>query len=1187
MICPKCGAEISDKVNRCSNCGLKVKVKCPDCGTINIFGEKSCKNCGFDFLINCPVCGSINSYKATECRKCHSPIDKNKIKKKEPEKEEEQITSTLVNPGVEVVEAFSSGQTDFKEEIQTLEEPVVIKEAEDGGIPYIEDVEEEEKSSGKYFNVEETKEEDLSIESFDKNIENSDIDKDLKSFDEIFFEEISSENDISEEKTKIDKKEDNDEFLDISDIPVLNDEETNADSIQNGDNESIEKEVEENTTTEDNNEEEEALESLDEELNEENETSEEAQKPQVLLNIQTDAVKKTVNLLTNSLKKHIIAINGEEGSGKSAILQQVGSYLEQQGCIPLYGSCTPLIQITSFGFFQDAFLRMMGFPPYINNAEAFSKEFKKTEFFKLFNTLFPSELNLFLNMFYPNTQDVFENILENKKNMFTVLEKVIKSFLVNHNLVIIIDNFELLDGASYDFIMHMIKKGFFNNRLKMLVAYQENKSIQSYFELNSQQEKMFETILINKLNKEQIINAVNTSLICNIEDVVESSYLDMLITKSNGNAIRLEQEIALLFDTGYITVEEDRICINSENKPETTPISFEELIKLRLNALMPAAKNALFMAAIIGYRFSTKVLSLASSLNADKSGKIIDYLIQELYIKKVDKYTCEFKNLSIWKMIYQEATKDLLYKENSEKLYKKLKPLILSSNLQKLISCTDALSKNEAFSIWQDTASLTAKLGDTNLYVIAQKQCLKILEEQEMENSEQLKSLIYEEIGKLLYEKSPKEAITYLANVLDSEMKTSNIRKIIDVSSYFVKSCYLSGNYFGVTEAIDSIINQLEHTSGVTGGDIALVKTRKLRALLNIGNSEQIVNMVNEEIIPDLESTLNSQIKDGEYRNLVINGLIIARIYLAKAYALQGNQTANTVIQDLKVFYEINHIVTDYYIVQTEIINAFAKTVMGEINKSNDILNNLADAYKSRVMEKNLLAEWNLVNIINRVLAGQNEDLKADLFELAAFANNINECFIKNIVKLILGYVIEQEGDSAKALEIYNEEITYFAKEKVAIGALLAWALLVNSYLNSGETDKAFSTATKSLEIAKSAKINNQLFIIYFKRMLAKIYIQQGDLESAKMNIEEAVVTAKQFRLRYTLVELYIDYANYIEAVMKSKHVYSSENVKKAYELYKHAVAIAKELDIPYITEQAQRARAGFKTFCQLNSIEI
>ena len=281
--------------------------------------------------------------------------------------------------------------------------------------------------------------------------------------------------------------------------------------------------------------------------------------------------------------------------------------------------------------------------------------------------------------------------------MFNILEKVIKSFLVNHNLVIIIDNFELLDGASYDFITHMIKKGFFNDRLKLLVAYKENKSIQSYFELTAQEEKIFDTVLIKKFDREGIIKAVNSSLICYIEDVLDAEYLDMLIAKSDGNAIRLEQEIALLFDTGYISVDDNNIYINNEKKPDISPATFEELIKLRLNHLTPAAKNTLYMAAIMGYRFSKNVLCLASSLTADKAGTIINYLIQELYIKQVDSYTYEFKNLSVWKMIYQEATKDLLYKENAEKLYKALKPLILSSNLQKLISCTDALSKNEAY----------------------------------------------------------------------------------------------------------------------------------------------------------------------------------------------------------------------------------------------------------------------------------------------------------------------------------------------------------------------------------------------------------------------------------------------------------------------------------------------------------
>ena len=92
----------------------------------------------------------------------------------------------------------------------------------------------------------------------------------------------------------------------------------------------------------------------------------------------------------------------------------------------------------------------MGFPPYINNIHTFLRDFKKSKFSQIFNFLDNNELNIFLNIFYPSVTDTFENILFNKQEIFLVLEKVIKSFLVNSNILITIDNFELLDGASYD-----------------------------------------------------------------------------------------------------------------------------------------------------------------------------------------------------------------------------------------------------------------------------------------------------------------------------------------------------------------------------------------------------------------------------------------------------------------------------------------------------------------------------------------------------------------------------------------------------------------------------------------------------------------------------------------------------------------------------------------------------------------
>ncbi|MBQ8886901.1 MAG: zinc ribbon domain-containing protein [Candidatus Gastranaerophilales bacterium] len=1123
MICRRCGAELPDNAIRCSTCGLKVNMLCPKCKSLTPFGDKLCNNCGFELLKICPTCGGTNVFSAINCRKCGSKFETTTKEVTEIKEKE--------SPYIEIVGSFSSqttsyvGRTDFGIDESYLQKETIEEET---GIPVY-----EEKEENKVFILEKS--------------------------DEIIQEEKNKEPVVEEEVVESSKEE-----------PLIEPTELLTEDIE------VEelKEDEEVAPFQEEEEQEQPYETDDDE--------------EFVAEIQPDAVNKAIYLIKNSLTKQIVAINGEEGTGKSAVLKQVNDYLVRKGFLSLYGSCTPLVQITSFGFFQDAFLRMMGFPPYANSTESFIKDFKKSDFAKVFSFLDGTELTLFLNIFYPSQKDNFESILENKKIMFSILEKVLKSFLVDHDLIISIDNFELLDGASYDFIIHLMKNGFFNNRLKMIVAYQENKSIQSYFDVVDFDENGFETIVLKKFSKEEIVKAVNSSTYVEIQDILAPDYLNALVQKSDGNAIRLEQEVALLFDTGYISLKGNDIKIIEANKPEIDPASFEELIKLRLNFLTPLARNVLYMAAIMGYRFATSILCLSVAMPVDKAEKTLDYLMSEMFIKRVDNYTCEFKSLTLWKLIYQEAKSDLLYKENSQRLYLSLKPLILSSNLQKLISCTEALSKSEAFLIWQNTAKITAKLGDTNLYVIAQKQCLKLLEEQEFSDSEEVKSQIYEEIGKLLCEKSPVEAVTYLSNVLDAEIKDSNLRKVIDLSGYFIKSCYLTGNYFGANEAVDAVIDGIDKSGlNITELDIALINTRRLKALLNIGNSEQIINIVNEDIISELDRGLSSKQTDAQQKNLILNAWLLAKIALAKAYALQGNSEVNKVINDIRQFIEKYNYKPEYYNVQADIVEAFSKTVTGEINKSNEILAKISEIYANKSMETNLLAEWNLISIINRVMSGQRLDLKVDLFELAAYTNNINEHFIKNIIKLILGYVIQDEGNTVKALEIYNEQITYFAKEKVAIGALLSWAMIVQITMQMGDDEKAMNTAIKSLEIAQSPKINNYFFIIYFQKYLAEIYLRRGDFVATKMYLEQAIGLAKQHELKYQQIELYLVYAKYVEELMKAKHIYSADNVKTTSEMYNKALLLAKELRLNNMIELVTREKSEFKTFCQLNSINV
>ncbi len=1184
MKCRKCGAEIPDNSIRCSHCGIKVNIVCPQCKTLNLFGSKVCSECGFELLKACPQCNTLNIYSADVCRKCASPFEA-----VNPDKDDiKQPSETF-----EIVNSFSSGQNlaqkPKKDELNDLLSIHHSKDEPDKTeLKNIFNIDEENTEDNETPElIEETEAEEASLQQDEiPNTEVNEIKADITDEFDVPFD-VSSE--FEENECKSGSDESQTENITNSETTNETDVEENAVDIEN----SPEKESEDLNPLGDNIEIEPLEEIADIDVKESLE-EEEPQDGQIIdkdfedyskIEVQPEAVKQVVHIIKTSITKHVIAVHGAEGSGKTAILKQSSDCLSEKGYLFLYGSCTPLTQITSFGFFQDAFLRIMGFPPYTRTTEAFIKDFNKSNFAQIFKFLEGEELSLFLNIFYPSQKDKFENIPVNKQIMFSILEKVIKSFTLNSNLVISIDNFELLDGASYDFIIYMLKKGYFNNRLKLLAAYQENKSIESYFDMTGLDEGIFETINIDKLPREEMINAVKRSLYIDICDIMDEDYLDYIIEKSNGNAMRIEQEMALLFNTGYISLKDNDIIINEDNKPSIEPKTFEELIKLRLNSLSPSIKNVLFMAAIMGYRFATSILTLAVTMPVKRAEKIVDYLIQELYIVRVDNYTCEFKSLELWKMIYQEAKADLLYKENSQRLYLTLKPLILSSNLQKLISCTAALSKQDEFIIWQDTASIAAKFGDPNLYIISQKQCLKLIEEQGIADSDLIKSEIYEQIGKLLCEKSPAEAVTYLSNVLDTVIKSVNINKIIDLSGYFVKSCYLSGNYFGAAEAVDAVISAITEQENISACDIALIKTRKLKALFNIGNSEQIINLINEEIIPELETELYSRQIDAKYKGILVDAWLLSKTILAKAYAIQGNSQVFNVIEQLRQFIEKYTYKTDFYVLQINLIEAFAYTISGDLNKSNELLNSLSSECKNQIVEPALLSEWNLINVINRILLNEYEGLKSDLFELAAFTNNINEHFTKNILKLILGYVLKQEGNTKKALEIFNEEITYFAKEKVAIGALLSWLLIVQLTVESGDDEKALNTAMKSLEIAQSPKINNYFFIIYFQKYIAEIYLRKGDFTAAKMYFEKAVMIAKQFNLKYQMIELYAAYGNYMKEFVKSSKNYSQNNINLINEMYEKAYSFAEELDLNNMKDKVSELKSDFKTFCQLNSI--
>ena len=269
MICRRCGAELPDNAIRCGTCGLKVNMLCPKCKTLSPFGTKLCNNCGFELLKSCPTCGGLNVYSATICRKCNSELEEVVV--------EQQVEIKEDSPYIEIVGSFSSQNTSYvQRENFNIEHSLSRKEkvVSETGIPLYEEQKEE-----KIFIVDEPdKSEEIKEES------HAPI--------EPVSEPVVKENEEIQEDTLI---EETFEIEDIQEVKDENEEENKEESTEN-----------EEETVEDN---------------------EEA----IIAEIQPAAVNKAIHLIKNSLTKQVIAINGDEGTGKSAVLKQVSDNLVKKG----------------------------------------------------------------------------------------------------------------------------------------------------------------------------------------------------------------------------------------------------------------------------------------------------------------------------------------------------------------------------------------------------------------------------------------------------------------------------------------------------------------------------------------------------------------------------------------------------------------------------------------------------------------------------------------------------------------------------------------------------------------------------------------------------------------------------------------------------------------------------------------
>ena len=1128
MQCPKCKNQISDDVLRCPHCNLKVKIVCPECKTVSPMGKKYCSECGFQFFVSCPNCNTVNFYDSKECRKCGVSLIP------EPVFEVEEIPEQTVE---EIPK--ENFEENFEQQNQSYEEI----------------------SQEDFYKTEDNKQ-DSDVEQVVEEILEQTLTEDpgnTSQIDEEGFLMSSDNVEIPEEqlKTILEK---------VEEIDKTQVKKAEAEAV-------IQKKFEKQ-----------------QEIEQEN--AEEIP-PEFIRLDQIQAQQTIIEAVQNPIKK-VISLSGKEGLGKSLILKYVYDVLRKdENYLCALGECTALTQITPFGYIQDVLLNICNLSNFSVDIDEFIKSNTRALQAKFFN-LNPQEINDLFNFLYPFKNADFNGILTRKEYTVNILKKVFENLAIKANVILIIDDFENIDGASLNFIKNILSDEKLNDKIKILITNKYNKISQAYFYNKELKPNNYENIFLSGLDKPQCLKLITT---------LYGDYVDMpknienqIFENSKGTSAYIEQACQLLGEIGAIQInEQQKLEFNPEFNDYLIPHNTYRILEERINSIeknQPVIVKCLYYASILGNKFSiAQFQNVLQFLNIqqDDFNKICQYLISQNYISQLSENYFTFQNTLIWHYLYEKAKTDENFVEYNKNIYKLVEPLTLSNNSLKPLLLQNCEEKNMAFECWRNNAELASYLGDINLYVISLKQQLKIANDIPNILNARDKIHIYEQMGKILYELSPKEAMNYISASIAyyKDEQNYNPVRIIELSGFLVQACKKISNYTGIIEACDVALSVLPF--GEYTIEKALITSKKLDALIHLGNYEEVVNLSNTELLSTMEEALA---KSDSSKIISDDGIfdiwVKTSVNLATAYALQGDKRVFETLAKAEEALIGNHVYDNSKTREILIIKALAHSMRGEIKISSDILKEITSKYMNDDVDEEYVLKHDFINIINKIIFKDYQNIVEEMFQVTTFADNINNTFIKNFLKLFLGYILQTKSENnSKAMEIYNEEILFFTKEKIATGALLCWLLISKLSLVTNGVDFALDVALKALDVAKGPKINNYIMMITLKQLIADMYMIKNDFEAAKMYLEKAMLIAQNNDLKFMQMLLYESFAKYNAEMINVFKDNAQDYALAAAEMYNTAVQYAQNLLLTNYEAGFKKELTAFNVSCQLKNIEL
>ena len=873
--------------------------------------------------------------------------------------------------------------------------------------------------------------------------------------------------------------------------------------------------------------------------------------------------------------KKIIAVGGEEGTGKTSVVNVFVTSLYQKQITCLKSECSESTKTSPYGAVRDALLKLFSLPDFNPNMQSFMSEQTRDVFASQFTTLSPQEILDFMNFLYPSVTVEYKTIYENKLNIYSLLEKVFKSVSVKNNFVYVIDNYELIDSSSKDLINHMIKCNKLNN--KVILIYNEKQNVRNYFDDDLAEKDIFVNLILNNMNENKIMEFVQNFV--RTSDIPQE-VLSVINQNGKGNLFFAEQYLALLYDKGNLLLNQNVMTFSRQLSLPEAPDSFEALIKLRLNEIKSCElKNCLYTLSVIGSKVDAVFFTSVMGYTQEQTEDILKQLYDLMYIYKSGNNDFSFKNNTLRNIIFNEARENSNFVEICNKIYAATEKFGLSNSYfhAEILKYTD--NKEALLQALKTCANLAANLGDEYVYTECYEQWLNSTGySYKSEEITDVQLNILEALGKIYSFDKPQDAIKYLTDSVTVAAKNGNFPKVIELAAYMIKACNAANDYNGVIETVDMVISSGAALQPV---EKAVILSKKMMPLFMLGNCEAAINLANNDILPVFEEKL-AKLKDFSKMEKIFEIWFDVSVNLANAYSLQGNIQSLNILSKIEETIRMNNIWNNEYIVRINLSKAFANAVVGSVDDCLAILSGIPVKY---IKSNNTLKLWyNFILAFAKVISGNTRNLKQKLEEYFSSSDDKADELCGHIFKTILAVITFNSGYYSNASDLFKEQLNYFAKEQIVTGALICWLYIAKINLLTENIDEALNIADKALDIAQNPTFSQHHISIYIQQLLAEINIAKGDDEAAKMYLEKGLTLAKQFGLEFAKINLHSAYLNLFRQIIKSSNSADNETVNKMNQIFKTSLNIVRTIRFSGLYEKISADYDEFINYCYQNS---